>query len=250
MQWLGKRLWEADGLVEVGTVICEESRRRFELHQAAVGLHRVDGAPIIWIDNFPGISDDHRLAAVSETMYRRHPMYRALHKHHAPVGIEVIEARKFIEIGRQHHGYTGDFCHPLLLPVLDHQGLVGSIFCGRLEAYSPTLRRDLATMANKVSVRFAQLGISSVPTMRQGSRLTPGQHEVARLAACGETNLEIASMLEISTNTVKKQLKEVFRRLGVDNRTELVTVLARISPPVDLPFGVTHLRTVSVTRGR
>ena len=52
-------------------------------------------------------------------------------------------------------------------------------------------------------------------------RLTGRELEIARLAAAGITNKEIGARLYISENTVKKQLKSIFEKLGVNSRALL-----------------------------
>ena len=104
-------------------------------------------------------------------------------------------------------------------------------------------------MATRVAVRFAQLGIAPVPLGPAPEPLTAQQREVARLAARGQTNAEIASLLNVSPNTVKKHLKDVFVRLDITNRTELANVL-RGAHPIDVAPGVTRLPSGAVTRLR
>ena len=60
--------------------------------------------------------------------------------------------------------------------------------------------------------------------------LTPAQLDVARLAASGISNPEIAARLFIARGTVKMHLSNAYRKLGVANRTELATAIATRSP--------------------
>ena len=52
-------------------------------------------------------------------------------------------------------------------------------------------------------------------------KLTPRQQEVARHAARGMTDAEIAAQLGITKQTVNAHLKEVYRKLQVNSRTQL-----------------------------
>jgi DNA-binding NarL/FixJ family response regulator len=57
--------------------------------------------------------------------------------------------------------------------------------------------------------------------------LTERELTILRLVADGHPNKQIASQLELSTDTIKAHLKSIFAKLGVDDRTEAVTVAAR-----------------------
>ena len=78
-----------------------------------------------------------------------------------------------------------------------------------------------------------------VESMREGSgpkrarvvdlteRLTPRETDVMQAAARGKTNREIAEELRMSEHTVKQHLKQVFGKLHVSSRVELVLRVAR-----------------------
>jgi len=83
--------------------------------------------------------------------------------------------------------------------------------------------------------RKASLELDSELPYRQGAahrHIRPGllsarQTEVLRLVKSGYSNKEIANALRISEGTVKVQLKNIFRVLGVRNRTEAAILADR-----------------------
>jgi DNA-binding CsgD family transcriptional regulator len=79
------------------------------------------------------------------------------------------------------------------------------------EAFAERARLELAATGEHPRKR-------TVETLDQ---LTPQETQVARLAAQGETNREIAARLFVSPHTVEYHLKKAFRKLGVKSRTQL-----------------------------
>ena len=61
----------------------------------------------------------------------------------------------------------------------------------------------------------------------QIDKLTPREHEIARLTSKGFSNTEIARILEISPHTVSTHLRRSFDKLGVQKRAALSAILAK-----------------------
>jgi len=55
--------------------------------------------------------------------------------------------------------------------------------------------------------------------------LSPQELQVARIAALGQNNVEVAGALFVSRKTVEAHLTRVYRKLGIRSRTELARIL-------------------------
>ncbi len=63
--------------------------------------------------------------------------------------------------------------------------------------------------------------------------LSPRQRQILSLIAQGRGDVEIAAELELSTNTVKFHVRELYMRLGVRNRVEAANEHAKMSHAYD-----------------
>ena len=74
------------------------------------------------------------------------------------------------------------------------------------------------------------------------SAVTRRQVEILRLAANGNTNQAIAHSLGVSQETIKSQLRAIYPKLRVSDRTQAVAVAIRVGlltvDDIDLPRGL------------
>lgn len=57
--------------------------------------------------------------------------------------------------------------------------------------------------------------------------LTMREKEILRLVCDGLTNARIATKLTVSRETIKSELKRIFRKIGVANRTQAAVLLVK-----------------------
>ncbi|MGB5217274.1 MAG: helix-turn-helix transcriptional regulator [Smithella sp.] len=64
--------------------------------------------------------------------------------------------------------------------------------------------------------------------MSRQFQFNPRQQDVAILSAAGDTSRVIAKKLELTEYTVKDHLKDIFKILGIKNRSELFPKLLNL----------------------
>jgi DNA-binding NarL/FixJ family response regulator len=85
-----------------------------------------------------------------------------------------------------------------------------------VEAFAERARLELEATGERARKR-------AVDTLDE---LTPQETQVARLAAQGETNRQIAARLFISASTVEYHMRKAFRKLDVKSRVQLADRLS------------------------
>jgi two-component system, NarL family, response regulator DevR len=87
-------------------------------------------------------------------------------------------------------------------------------------------RDDLQSAVRQAFTHSVYLANDPVNTRRTGTRggvpppLTPRELEILRLLAEGRSNAQLAKVLWVTEQTIKFHLSNIYRKLGVSNRTE------------------------------
>ncbi|HTJ69769.1 MAG TPA: AAA family ATPase [Actinospica sp.] len=135
--------------------------------------------------------------------------YRAAIDHFAGGGLALFEARAHLLFGewlrrqnrralaREHLRAAHEACTAI-----------------GMEAFAERARREL--LATGETARRGDIG---------APELTPQEAQIARLAADGRSNPEIAAQLFLSPRTVEWHLRKIFQKLGVSSRRELEAAL-------------------------
>jgi DNA-binding CsgD family transcriptional regulator len=93
-----------------------------------------------------------------------------------------------------------------------------------LSLWTTRVRAELRAVGERdESTQSAQSTQDSVPDRTLGgSGLTPQQMQIARLIAEGATNREVAERMFVSPRTVDYHLRNIFQRLSINSRAELI----------------------------
>ncbi len=94
---------------------------------------------------------------------------------------------------------------------------------GALEAFQQFDAEPWAELASS-ELRAAGDHVEHRP-QAAAEALTPQQLEIARLAAAGATNREVAAQMFLSTRTVDHHMRNIFARLGIRSRIDLAKLI-------------------------
>jgi DNA-binding CsgD family transcriptional regulator len=124
--------------------------------------------------------------------------------------------------------------HYMSAPVFGSRGRLAGVlnFCRRRQD-KPFDSESLvlaSTLAGFVSATLSRVNAEDRPPTDDEARavkLSPRELEVARLAASGENNLEIALRLGLARETIKQTLGRVYQKLGARGRADMAAKLTR-----------------------
>lgn len=123
--------------------------------------------------------------------------------------------------------------------VVDQGIIFGSITLFRNQDFPDFSDKDMAILSvinRHLAVHFSLLcprGVypddhrENIENLALASQLSEREVEVMRLVAEGYTNQKVGSMLFISESTVKKHLNTVYKKLGVENRIQLMRLVVQ-----------------------
>lgn len=126
------------------------------------------------------------------------------------------EAIEIIKAGAK--GYCASNIGASLLSKAARVVASGEIWIGR--KLLPALFDELVRAADK-SAALAETPATHVRAKSMFTGLSPREREITSLVASGQQNKFISSKLQISEKTVKAHLTTIFRKLGVEGRTQL-----------------------------
>ena len=120
-----------------------------------------------------------------------------------------------------------DIEHYMLTPLIARDRIIGVVAACRRPGACAFGDDDLAAMEGVsalVAMAVAWMCDRDRELGHLLQQLAPRQQQIATFVAKGLSNHDIAAMLGVSVNTVKKQLKTMFRKLGVSRRAELAWI--------------------------
>ncbi|MBQ3088781.1 MAG: helix-turn-helix domain-containing protein [Clostridia bacterium] len=108
--------------------------------------------------------------------------------------------------------------------LVEHRKYLDTLLDERIMAVAPEVLETIKSLYQSFSVGWSNLS-GSIRNKKISTNLSFREREVAKLAAFGMSNTEIAESLHISLAAVKQTIRIVFQKSGVNSRDELITIL-------------------------
>ena len=92
----------------------------------------------------------------------------------------------------------------------------------------PNHKQHIESSQKDSFYKLLLLDLTFINNMLKKYNLTSRQNEITILSAEGKSNGDIAKELHISLHTVKDHLKEIFKKIGINHRSELIPKLLNL----------------------
>ena len=201
-----------------------------EFYDRQLNLISIDVRGIKNVDNF--------VERYQQLQRGEDPLLGYVLKYHAPAHEETI-----LPLGKwKQSKIYRNFCayynheHTAIAPVVYDGHLVAAIHLARTKDIPAFNSQDLAYLSAvslHCSATLTKLRTRMSTDSFSADCLTDRELQVAELVAQGLTNAEIGVRLWISVNTVKQTLKNIFRKLNVSARAQMVARLKGILNNID-----------------
>ena len=159
------------------------------------------------------------------------PVLQYVFDYHAPAHEELVLPAGTWKQTQLYQRCCAEYDHEHIMtaPVVGNGKLVGTIHFARVGITPAFNNQDLSNLS-AVCLHFSAClaNIRSTPELKANpylKLLTQREIQIANLISQGLTNKEVGTELWISPNTVKKSLKQIFRKLNVSSRVEMAMLL-------------------------
>ena len=196
------------------------------LYDSQFRLASVDICGIKNVDEF--------LERFQEATRDNDPLFSYVLEYHAPVHEEMILPQGGWKQTKIYQNVCAYYNHEhiAIAPIVGEGHLIGTIYFARAENIPAFNNQDLANLSSisaHLSATIAKLRSQQASSNSSlANCLTTRELQIADLVAQGLTNAEIGIQLWISRNTVKQTLKNIFRKLDVSARAQMVAKLRGI----------------------
>ena len=108
--------------------------------------------------------------------------------------------------------------------LVEHRKALDNLLDERIAALMPHMLGHIKALAKTLSLGWANLS-GTIRNRSISTKLTAREREVAKMAAFGMSNAEIAQALHISVAAVKQAIRLACTKGSVSSRSELITIL-------------------------
>ncbi|ULQ51170.1 LuxR C-terminal-related transcriptional regulator [Flavihumibacter fluvii] len=152
-------------------------------------------------------------------------MLESVHNHYQQIDLVLLRAMGYLRLGEKERAakYLTEALiladkNDMVRPVVEVNRVMPDLFnlIAKTDAHNRLLSR--------IGIDSSSQKFLSVPTFKD-NRLTTREQKVVELIAKGLQNKEVADQLHISTVTVKSHLTNIFKKLGVSNRTSMLRII-------------------------